>query len=143
MAVQGNCINPSLLRLELTESMLIDDIEIMINVMKDLKAVGISFVLDDFGTGYSSLQYIKKLPLHQLKIDQSFVRDIVTDIYDKSIVSTIISLAKSLSLEVIAEGIETEEQKQALINKGCINFQGSLFSKPLPIEEFEPLLRVI
>jgi diguanylate cyclase (GGDEF)-like protein/PAS domain S-box-containing protein len=140
MAVQSNRINPSLLRLELTESMLIDDIENIINVMKDLRAVGISFELDDFGTGYSSLQYLKRLPLHQLKIDQSFVRDIVADIHDRSIVRTIIAMAKSMSLGVIAEGIETEEQRQLLINKGCLHFQGYLFSKPVPIEEFEALL---
>ena len=108
--------------------------------MNDLKAVGISFELDDFGTGYSSLQYLKKLPLHQLKIDQSFVHDIVTDHYDSSIVRTIIAMAQSLSLEVIAEGVETEEQKQALINKGCMHFQGYLFGRPVPIDEFEVFL---
>jgi EAL domain-containing protein (putative c-di-GMP-specific phosphodiesterase class I) len=78
-----------------------------------------------------------------LKIDKSFVHDIVTDIHDKSIVRTIIAMAKSLSLEVIAEGVETEEQKQTLINKGCLHFQGYLFSKAVPIEEFEALLRII
>jgi len=142
-AVHRNRINPSLLRLELTESMLIDNIENIIMVMRELKAVGVNFELDDFGTGYSSLQYLKKLPLHQLKIDQSFVRDIVTDSHDRSIVRTIIAMAQSLSLDVIAEGVETEEQKQLLINKGCRYFQGYLFGKPVPIEQFEALLRAI
>lgn len=142
-AVQHHRINPSLVKLELTETMLVDDIENIINIMSDLKSFGIRFELDDFGTGYSSLQYLKKLPLHQLKIDQSFVRDIVTDNHDRSIVRTIIAMAQSLSLEVIAEGVETEEQKQLLINKGCMHFQGYLFSKPVPIEQFEALLSAI
>lgn len=140
-AVQHHCINPSLLKLELTETMLVDEIENVIKVMGDLKSFGIRFELDDFGTGYSSLQYLKKLPLHQLKIDQSFVRDIVIDNHDRSIVRTIIAMAKSLSLEVIAEGVETEEQKQLLINIGCMHFQGYLFGKPVPIDEFETLLK--
>lgn len=139
-AVQLHDINPSLLKLELTETMLVDDIENIIKVMGDLKSFGIRFELDDFGTGYSSLQYLKKLPLYQLKIDQSFVRDIIADSHDRSIVRTIITMAQSLKLEVIAEGVETDEQKQLLINKGCRHFQGYLFGKPIPIDEFEALL---
>jgi len=108
--------------------------------MNALALIGIQFSLDDFGTGYSSLQYLKKLPLHQLKIDQSFVRDLGIDSNDEIIVKTIISMAHSLGLNVIAEGVENEEQQQYLINQGCTNFQGYLFSKPLPLDEFEALL---
>jgi diguanylate cyclase (GGDEF)-like protein/PAS domain S-box-containing protein len=140
-AVQRHSIKPSLLKLELTESMLVDKIEDIMSFMNELKDIDIRFELDDFGTGYSSLQYLKKLPLHQLKIDQSFVRDIAANSQDISIVCTIIAMAKSLSLDVIAEGVETECQKQLLINSGCMNFQGYLFGKPVPIDEFETLLR--
>jgi EAL domain-containing protein (putative c-di-GMP-specific phosphodiesterase class I) len=140
-AVQRHSIKPSLLKLELTESMLVDKIEDIMSFMNELKGIDIRFELDDFGTGYSSLQYLKKLPLHQLKIDQSFVRDIAANSQDISIVCTIIAMAKSLSLDVIAEGVETEDQKQLLINSGCMNFQGYLFGKPVPIDEFETLLR--
>ena len=139
-AVEHYEINPRLLKLELTESMLLDDIDIIISTMWSLRDIGIEFSLDDFGTGYSSLQYLKKLPLSQLKIDQSFVSDIAYDNSDKTIVRTIIAMAQSLNLSVIAEGVETEEQRQLLLNSGCIHYQGYLFSKPVPIDEFEALI---
>ena len=139
--LQRHAIAPELLELELTESMLLENIEETIAVMDTLRAVGIRFSLDDFGTGYSSLQYLKRLPLDQLKIDQSFVRDISIDNSDKAIVSTIIAMAQSFDLEVIAEGVETMEQRQLLLNKGCTHFQGYLFSEPLPIEQFESMLK--
>jgi diguanylate cyclase (GGDEF)-like protein/PAS domain S-box-containing protein len=140
-AVDRCAINPVLLKLELTESLLLENIEETIATMSALKEVGIQFSLDDFGTGYSSLQYLKRLPLSQLKIDQSFVRDIDKDISDQAIVRTIVAMAQSLELDVIAEGVETEEQRQRLLNKGCTHYQGYLFSKPVPIEQFEALLK--
>ena len=136
-AVQRHSINPMQLKLELTESILLENVEDTIATMFALKETGIRFSLDDFGTGYSSLQYLKRLPLYQLKIDQSFVRDIVSDSSDKAIVRTIIAMAKSMELEVIAEGVETLEQQQLLLNKGCMYFQGYLFGRPVPIVEFE------
>lgn len=139
-AVQRNSISPKQLKLELTESMLLDSIEDTIETMNALREIGIRFSLDDFGTGYSSLQYLKRLPLDQLKIDQSFVRDIAADSSDRAIVRTIIAMANSLNLDVIAEGVETQEQQQLLLGKGCTHFQGYLYSKPLPIEQFEALL---
>jgi diguanylate cyclase (GGDEF)-like protein/PAS domain S-box-containing protein len=140
-AVQYHAINPMLLKLELTEGMLLENIEDTIATMNALKEIGVQFSLDDFGTGYSSLQYLKRLPLDQLKIDQSFVRDIVIDSSDKAIVSTIIAMAQSLDMDVIAEGVETEEQRQFLLDEGCTHYQGYLFGKPVPIEQFEALLK--
>ena len=139
--VQRHGIDPTRLKLELTESMLLDNIDEIIATMHALKAIGIKFSLDDFGTGYSSLQYLKMLPLDQLKIDQSFVRDIATDPHDRAIVLTVITMAHSLGLDVIAEGVETEDQKQFLLNNDCMHYQGYLFSKPIPIGEFEALLK--
>ena len=136
-------INPARLKLEITESVLLDNIDSIIVTMNTLNKIGVRFSLDDFGTGYSSLQYLKRLPLHQLKIDQSFVRDLVEDINDRAIIFTIISMAHSLNLEVIAEGVETEEQRHYLETNGCKSYQGYLFSKPLPIEEFKDLLNSI
>jgi EAL domain-containing protein (putative c-di-GMP-specific phosphodiesterase class I) len=133
-------VDPSKLKLELTESMLVENIEDIIAKMTALKAIGVGFSLDDFGTGYSSLSYLKRLPLDQLKIDQSFVRDIMIDSNDASIVNTIIALGLSLGLEVLAEGVETEEQIQMLLSHGCQAFQGYLFSKPVPIDDFEVML---
>lgn len=140
-AIQRHAINPQRLKLELTESILLDDIDETIAIMKTLSALGVQFSLDDFGTGYSSLQYLKRLPLDQLKIDKSFVRDITQDSSDRAIVRTIIAMADSLNLNVIAEGVETEEQLKALLNKNCIHYQGYLFGKPVPIEQFEALLK--
>lgn len=134
-------INPKLLKLELTESMLLEDINETISKMYALKDIGVGFSLDDFGTGYSSLQYLKRLPLDQLKIDQSFVRDLTFDMSDKAIVNTVIAMAHSLNLNVIAEGVETDEQQQILLSMDCTNFQGYLFSKPLPIDKFEELIK--
>jgi diguanylate cyclase (GGDEF)-like protein len=133
-------VNPSLLNLELTESMLLSDTESTITCMNQFKKLGVNFELDDFGTGYSSLQYLKKLPLYQLKIDQSFVRDITEDANDRALVATIIILAHSLGLKVIAEGVETAEQLQYLKDNDCDHYQGYYFNQPLPIEEFEALL---
>jgi diguanylate cyclase (GGDEF)-like protein/PAS domain S-box-containing protein len=135
--VKKHGINPALLKLELTESALIDDIETLILHMHTLKDMGVRFELDDFGTGYSSLQYLKKLPIEQLKIAQSFVRDIEQDENDRQIVNTIIAMAKTLKLSVIAEGVETEGQRKILQDNGCMRFQGFLFGKPMPISEFE------
>ncbi|MGB2832543.1 MAG: EAL domain-containing protein, partial [Methylotenera sp.] len=142
-AVQRYDINPAKLKLELTESILLEDFDGTIATMNALKEIGVLFTLDDFGTGYSSLQYLKRLPLSQLKIDQSFVQDILTDSSDKAIVRTIIAMAKSLDLDVIAEGVETAEQQQLLTKFGCESFQGYLFSKPVPVDQFEALLNRI
>jgi diguanylate cyclase (GGDEF)-like protein/PAS domain S-box-containing protein len=133
-------INPARLKLELTESMLLDSTEDAITLMHTLKEIGVIFCLDDFGTGYSSLNYLKRLPIDQIKIDQSFVRDIVTDSSDQVIVRTIIVMAQSLGIKVIAEGVETEEQYQLLLDSGCTEYQGYLFGKPMPLEQFEGLL---
>jgi diguanylate cyclase (GGDEF)-like protein len=136
-ALLDNGISPTLLKLELTESMLLNDSNTIIETMNTLKEIGVQFSLDDFGTGFSSLQYLKRLPLNQLKIDQSFVRDIAVDNSDQAIVQTIIAMAKTLHLNVIAEGVETKEQQTLLLESGCKHFQGYLFGKPLPIKEFE------
>ena len=141
VVVQRHAINPKLLKLELTEGMLLENIEETIATMNALKEIGIRFSLDDFGTGYSSLQYLKRLPLDQLKIDQSFVRDIATDSDDKAIVRTIVAMAQSLDIHVIAEGVETKEQQQLLLDRGCFHYQGYLFGRPVPIEQFEALLK--
>jgi diguanylate cyclase (GGDEF)-like protein/PAS domain S-box-containing protein len=133
--------SPHRLKLELTESMLLDNVENIIAKMNALKVIGVKFSLDDFGTGFSSLSYLKRLPLDQLKIDQSFVRDALTDSNDAAIIRTIIALGQTLSMEVIAEGVETETQRHFLAALGCNHYQGYLFSKPLPLKEFEQLLR--
>ena len=134
--VRSTGINPQLLKLELTESQLVENVEDTIGKMQALKAEGVGFSLDDFGTGYSSLYYLKRLPLDQLKIDQSFVRDVLTDPNDAAIARTIIALGQSLNLAVIAEGVETEEQRAFLASHNCLAYQGYLFSKPLPVEQF-------
>lgn len=127
--------DPSRLKLELTESIMVEDIDATVEKMMTLKAEGISFSLDDFGTGYSSLSYLKRLPLDQLKIDQSFVRDVLTDPNDAVIARTIVALGQSLGLDVIAEGVETAEQRDFLANNGCHTYQGYFFSQPLPADQ--------
>jgi diguanylate cyclase (GGDEF)-like protein/PAS domain S-box-containing protein len=133
-------IDPGHLKLELTESLILNNVEESINKMEQLKSLGVEFSMDDFGTGYSSLSYLKRLPLAQIKIDQSFVRDISTDPSDAIIVQTIIAMAGTLGLMVIAEGVETEAQREFLELRGCPAFQGHLFSEAVPAEQFEALL---
>jgi diguanylate cyclase (GGDEF)-like protein len=133
--------DPRRLKLELTESLLVDDVEGVISKMAALKARGVSFSLDDFGTGYSSLSYLKRLPLDQLKIDQSFVRDILTDSNDAAIARTIVALAESMGIAVIAEGVETEQQRIFIAGQGCHAYQGYLCSRPLPLDAFEVFAR--
>ncbi|WP_097459409.1 bifunctional diguanylate cyclase/phosphodiesterase [Mangrovitalea sediminis] len=130
--LKATSVEPDRLMIELTERVVIDDLDDTIRKMLALQRMGIGISIDDFGTGYSSLSYLKKLPLKQLKIDQSFVRDITTDPNDAVIVYTIIQMAKSLGLDVIAEGVETEEQLRFLKEKGCTAYQGYFFGRPSP-----------
>ncbi len=139
-ALSSNTINPELLKLELTESLVLDNISDTIEKMHALRNIGVRFSLDDFGTGYSSFSYLTQLPLDQLKIDRSFVRNIGVKSTDAIIVQTIIGMAHNLGIEVIAEGVETEAQRAFLEQHGCPACQGFLFSKPVPIKEFEQLV---
>ena len=139
--VNNHQVDPNLLKLELTESVVLSDVSIVITKMHTLRALGIKFSLDDFGTGYSSLSYLKQLPLDQIKIDQSFVRDMTTNPNDAIMVQTIINLAHNFRMNVIAEGVETDTQLNFLKLNGCMAYQGYLFSKPVPIEEYEALLK--
>ena len=132
--------NPENLKLELTESMLVDSLDDVIVKMKKLKAHGLKFSLDDFGTGYASLSYLKRLPLDELKIDRSFVQDILVAPTSAAIAQAVISLSRAMGLTVLAEGVETEEQRILLDSLGCHAYQGFLFSRPVPPERFELLL---
>jgi EAL domain-containing protein (putative c-di-GMP-specific phosphodiesterase class I) len=127
--------DPQRLELELTESQLVQDIEALIGKMGQLKAHGVRFSLDDFGTGYSSLSYLKRLPLDQLKIDRSFVHDLQGSASDTAIVRTILALGQALELRVIAEGVENQAQRDALLRLGCHYFQGYLYGAPQPAEQ--------
>ena len=140
-ALERTNANPKRLKLELTESMLIDNVSAVIEKMTVLKEHGVGFSLDDFGTGYSSLSYLKQLPLDQLKIDQSFVRDVLTDTNDAAIARMVIVLAESLGLTVIAEGVETIAQQELLLSQGCQNFQGYLISRPVVVGLFEDFVK--
>jgi diguanylate cyclase (GGDEF)-like protein/PAS domain S-box-containing protein len=141
-AISQHKINPARLKLELTESIGLDDLDFVAAKMMMLKnELGVSLSLDDFGTGYSSLSYLKRLPFDQLKIDRSFVKDIVADESDANMVKTIINMANNFGLEVIAEGVETAEQLEFLKSNGCNTYQGYLFSKPVPVEAFEHLVK--
>jgi len=128
---------PALLELEITESLVMEDPEAFIEVLKKLKALGVKIAIDDFGTGYSSLSYLKRFPIDHLKIDRSFVRDLATDPADASICRTIIAMAHSLEISVVAEGVETVEQAIYLSAHGCEELQGYLFYRPAPPETFD------
>lgn len=136
-ALQRSGARPELLKIELTESMLAEDLDGLIAKMHELRGMGLRISLDDFGTGFSSLSYLKHLPLDQLKLDQSFVREVLDDPNDAAIVRSVIDLGLSLGLEIIAEGVEMAAQRDCLAAMGCPAFQGYLFSRPLPVAEFE------
>ena len=138
--VHSSGANPALLKLELTESLMVNNVEDTVAKMEALHAQGIAFSLDDFGTGYSSLSYLQRLPLKQLKIDQSFVRDLLVDSKDAAIAQTVIHLAQNLGLSVIAEGVETRAQRDFLEHIGCHAYQGYLFGRPVPLQDFEQRL---
>ncbi|RRJ83631.1 EAL domain-containing protein [Aestuariirhabdus litorea] len=138
--LQTSGLEPSLLELELTESMLMHEPEQALQVLAQIKALGGTVALDDFGTGYSSLAYLKRFPIDTLKIDRSFIRDIAEDSQDRAITRAVIALAETLELKVVAEGIETEFQREFLLREGCYSMQGFLFSRPLPEPELLALL---
>jgi EAL domain-containing protein (putative c-di-GMP-specific phosphodiesterase class I) len=139
-ALEQTGADPHRLKLELTEGVLVSDVTKTIDKMLALKARGVGFSLDDFGTGYSSLSFLKLLPLDQLKIDQSFVRDILVDSNDAAIAKMVIALGDSLNLMVIAEGVETPEQRAYLAHHGCLAYQGYLFGRPMAVDAFETLV---
>jgi EAL domain-containing protein (putative c-di-GMP-specific phosphodiesterase class I) len=140
-AVDAAGAPPGRLKLELTESLLLENAEDIIRKMMALKERGVGFSLDDFGTGYSSLSYLKRLPLDELKIDQSFVRDLLTDPDDAAIARTILALGHSLGRGAIAEGVETQGQRDFLAGLGCYRYQGYFFSQPVPVACFEAYCR--
>ena len=134
-------IDPTYIELELTESIALVNIEESIQKIEELKKIGITFALDDFGTGYSSLAYLKRLPIDYLKIDQSFIKNMMVDNEDKLITETIVSVAQSFKLKVIAEGVEESEQLEHLKSIDCDIYQGYLKNRPIPAEEFESMVR--
>jgi EAL domain-containing protein (putative c-di-GMP-specific phosphodiesterase class I) len=138
--IEATGANPKRLELEITESLLVEDLEETIAIMTELRSRGLRFSLDDFGTGYSSLAYLKRLPLDRLKIDGGFVRDMVADATSRAIAHAIIWLSREMHLPLIAEGVETEEQRDCLAELGCHAYQGYLFSPPVPVEQFQLLL---
>ncbi len=133
-------INPARLKLEITESLALHDLDHVAETLLHLKSLGVSIALDDFGTGHSSLSHLKRIPLDQIKIDQSFVQEIVSDSYDQAIVKSMVDMAHSMNIQVIAEGVETVAQQDALIAQGCVFFQGNLFGAAIPVAEFEQRL---
>lgn len=133
-------VNPARLKLELTERMVLDDLAGTVKKMHALKVLGVSLSMDDFGTRYSSLSYLKQLPIDQLKIDKGFVQAITKGSDDALLVQNIIDLVNNFNLSVIAEGVETEAQLASLKQRDCITYQGFLFGKAVPLEEFEKLL---
>ena len=134
-------VDPSRLMLELTESVVLDRVDEVVDKMQQLKAFGVGFSLDDFGTGYSSLSYLKRLPLDQVKIDRSFIRDVANVDADKALTEAIIAMGRTLSLTVVAQGVETREQAEFLRRNACDELQGFYFNKPVPAEQFGELLR--
>jgi EAL domain-containing protein (putative c-di-GMP-specific phosphodiesterase class I) len=134
---------PDRLELELTESIAMRNVDTSITVLQKLKAMGVQLAIDDFGTGYSSLSYLQRLPVNRVKIDQSFVRELLSHIRPVPIVRAIIAMAHSLQLDVLAEGVEEETQRSLLVAEGCDQAQGYLFGRPMPAAEFEKLLRPI
>ncbi|MEJ9158839.1 EAL domain-containing protein, partial [Bacillus cereus] len=132
-------LSPKYIQLELTENLIVRNTESTLKTMKKLKGLGINLAIDDFGTGYSSLGYLKKLPISTLKIDKSFVQDMTKD--DAAITNTIITLAKNLNLDVIAEGVETKEQVEFLSARNCYLMQGYFFSRPMAAEDIEKLFK--
>lgn len=141
LALAETGLDPSLLCLELTESMLMIDTAQSQQKLHELRNLGVSLSLDDFGTGYSSLAYLSRLPVQELKVDQSFVRRLHDGPSDTAVVNTIIAMAQELGLELVAEGVETEEQKVHLVERGCTTIQGFLFSKPLPADQLAAFLK--
>jgi EAL domain-containing protein (putative c-di-GMP-specific phosphodiesterase class I) len=133
-------VHPSYLCIEATESILMRDADATMTTLKQLRELGVKLSIDDFGTGYSSLSYLRRFPIDQLKIDRSFVNEVAVNSDDAAIVAAIASLARSLSLDVVAEGVETVEQARLLAKQGCHIMQGYFFSKPLLAEELTPLL---
>ncbi|PKO86659.1 MAG: diguanylate cyclase [Betaproteobacteria bacterium HGW-Betaproteobacteria-12] len=142
-ALQRHGANPARLKIELTESLLLDNVDQVVAKMQALQALGVCFSLDDFGTGYASLAYLKRFPFEQLKVDRSFIRDIATDPDDAAIVSAIVAMGNTLRLSVVAEGVETEEQHAFLLEHGCRCFQGYLFGKPMAFADFERHVRAL
>ena len=136
-------LTPDRLELELTESIALRNVDTSITVLQQLKAMGVQLAIDDFGTGYSSLSYLQRLPVNRVKIDQSFVRELLSRVQPVPIVRAIIAMAHSLQLEVLAEGVEEETQRSILLAEGCDQAQGYLFGRPMPAAEFEKLLRAI
>ena len=138
--VNESGLEPGCLRLEITESAVMRDVDYTISVLHELKNMGVSVSIDDFGTGYSSLDYLKRFPIDEVKIDRSFIRDIFVDEDDTAIVDAIIGLIRSLNLRVIAEGVETEEPLTYLSERQCHDIQGFLFGRPMPASDFEMIL---
>lgn len=138
--IKASGADPVCLKLELTESVVLDNVDQVIEIMGELDEAGISFALDDFGTGYSSLSYLKRLPLQQIKVDQSFVRDIETNADDAAIIRAILAMCHTLGIQAVAEGVETESQQRLLFQSGCLAYQGSLFGDPMPLADLEILI---